>query len=585
MRVPDVSARAFRHMFLLVVVFAAAACGKTTTTTSVVGPSGNRCDISVTNSTPEVPASGGNGNLTVNSARDCDWSATAEASWITLSATSGQGPATVNYSVLPNPNGTSRRGRVVVSQVAVDIAQAAAPCRYQVSSSAVNVDASQGQISIRLTAPDGCRWNSRSDVSWIGNIVPAEGVGSATIRFTIAPNTTDARTGTVVIGDATVRIHQSGSAEPPSPPIHTPSPAPTPSPGPTPAPGPTPTPNCTYGVSPVRVTVSSAAEQIPIEVTTQLGCTWVASSSAPWIDIISVAAGSGNGSFRAAVSGNSGGARTGTVTVEDRTVTIEQAAPAAPSCSYRLGQTTRNIGRDRDEFTVGVNAPQDCTWRVSTDFSWINVVDGRNGSGNGSFSLVVDQNVGGPRTGTVRVVTETFTVHQAGGECTYSIKPTYYHAGRGPDDIKVDVTAQSGCTWTTTNTPNWVTVDQGRSGSGNGRVRLLIPANNDPPRSASITIAGQPFALRQNGSCTTSIKPTYYHAGRGPDDIRIAVTADPGCSWTAESTVSWVRVVEGRTGSDNGTVRLLVDANSGSARSVTLTIAGQPFDLRQNGSK
>jgi hypothetical protein len=44
-------------------------------------------------------------------------------------------------------------------------------------------------------------------------------------------------------------------------------------------------------------------------------------------------------------------------------------------------------------------------------------------------------------------------------------------------------------------------------------------------------------------------------------------------------------VVEGRSGSGNGTVRLLVDANSGAARAVTLTVAGQPFDLRQNGSQ
>jgi hypothetical protein len=213
------------------------------------------------------------------------------------------------------------------------------------------------------------------------------------------------------------------------------------------------------------------------------------------------------------------------------------------------------------------------------------VVDGRNGSGDGSFRLGVDQNVGGPRTATVRVATETFTVHQAAGECTYDIKPTYYNAGRGPDDIRVNVTAQGGCTWTTTNTPSWVTVDEGRSGSGNGTVRLLIPANSDPPRTASITIAGHTFTLRQEGLCPTSIKPGYYNAGRGPDDIRIAVTADNRCTWTAASSVAWVTVAEGSTGSGNGTVRLLVEPNSGAPRSVTLTIAGQPFDLRQNGSQ
>jgi hypothetical protein len=63
------------------------------------------------------------------------------------------------------------------------------------------------------------------------------------------------------------------------------------------------------------------------------------------------------------------------------------------------------------------------------------------------------------------------------------------------------------------------------------------------------------------------------------------VTVDATCSWQATSTVPWVSVAEGATGTGSGTVRLLVQPNSGTTRSVTLTIAGQPFDLRQLGSQ
>jgi hypothetical protein len=110
-----------------------------------------------------------------------------------------------------------------------------------------------------------------------------------------------------------------------------------------------------------------------------------------------------------------------------------------------------------------------------------------------------------------------------------------------------------------------------------------VEANNGPERTADLTIAGISFRLRQHG-CSTSIKPTSYHAGRGPDDIRIAVSAEGGCTWTAASTVSWVTVAEGRTGSGDGTVRLIVEPNSGAERSVTLIIAGHAFELRQSGS-
>ena len=47
--------------------------------------------------------------------------------------------------------------------------------------------------------------------------------------------------------------------------------------------------------------------------------------------------------------------------------------------------------------------------------------------------------------------------------------------------------------------------------------------------------------------------------------------------------MSWVTVAEGATGTGKGKVRLLVQANDGQARSTVLTIAGQPFELRQNG--
>ena len=114
-------------------------------------------------------------------------------------------------------------------------------------------------------------------------------------------------------------------------------------------------------------------------------------------------------------------------------------------------------------------------------------------------------------------------------------------------------------------------------------MRLLVQANSGSDRSTTLTIADQPFALRQEGSCSYKIKPNNYHSGRGPDDIDIEVTAEPGCTWTASSSVPWVTVAEGATGTGKGKVRLLVQANDGPPRQVVLTIAGQPFELRQDG--
>jgi hypothetical protein len=509
-----------------------------------------------------VPASGGNGSLSVTVQRDCTWSATAETPWITLNTSAGQGPASIQYSVLPNPNVTPRRGRIVVSGQPIEIAQAAASCRYEVSQSTFAVDAAQHDVSVVLTAPAGCRWRTRSEVAWIDDVVPAEGDGSGTIRFIVRRNEAEARTGTVAIGDATVRVDQARRGAQDLPPAA-----------------------CQYQVSPAQVTVNSAGEALVIRVTAQAGCRWSASSTTGWIAITSGGSGTGNGSIQVAISRNTGNARTGTITVEGRTITIQQAAVAGSSCSYRLADLTRNVGRDPEEFSVTMAAPAGCTWAVSSDVRWITVADGGSGEGSGSFRLAVGGNTSGPRSGTVRVATETFTVNQAAGTCTYGIRPTHYNAGRGPDDITIDVTADSGCAWTASTNAAWVTVDAGRSGSGNGTVRLLVQPNSGGERTAIVLIAGHTFTLHQEeGACTTAIKPGSYHAGRGPDVIRVEVTAGSGCTWRAASPVGWVTIAEGATGSGSGVVRLVVLPNSGPARAVTLTIAGQPFALRQNGS-
>jgi hypothetical protein len=107
-----------------------------------------------------------------------------------------QGAATLHFSVLPNPNGTPRQARVVVSEQTLNVIQAAAPCRFEVTPTSIHVEAAPAEVSVSLTAPGGCRWSARSDASWIGRPEPPDGVGSATVRIAVAPNTTAARAGT-----------------------------------------------------------------------------------------------------------------------------------------------------------------------------------------------------------------------------------------------------------------------------------------------------------------------------------------------------------------------------------------------------
>jgi uncharacterized protein (TIGR03437 family) len=59
------------------------------------------------------------------------------------------------------------------------------------------------------------------------------------------------------------------------------------------------------------------------------GCTWSAQSNATWIQLTSANSGTGGGIVSFTVGANTGGARTGTITVANQTLTINQAAPSS----------------------------------------------------------------------------------------------------------------------------------------------------------------------------------------------------------------------------------------------------------------
>jgi hypothetical protein len=173
---------------------------------NVVEPSTTKCSIAVTNSMQRAPAAGGTGNLTVSTNRECSWSARAEAPWIALSGSEGQGPATMSYTVAANSNGTPRQGAVVVGDERVAVLQEAAPCRFDVSPTNHQVAAPGEEISVNLTAPAGCAWSARTDSSWISGAAPGSGEGTATVRFNVGANAGPVRTGTVVVAGVTVSV-------------------------------------------------------------------------------------------------------------------------------------------------------------------------------------------------------------------------------------------------------------------------------------------------------------------------------------------------------------------------------------------
>jgi hypothetical protein len=197
-------------------------------------------------------------------------------------------------------------------------------------------------------------------------------------------------------------------------------------------------------------------------------------------------------------------------------------------------------------------------------------------------TLAVQPNTGAARTATLTIAGQLFQVNQ-GGTCTYVINPATYAATAAAGSIDVTVTTTSGCAWSTTNAAGWVSVTGG-SGTGSGKLTVTVQANTGNTRSATLTIAGQPFTITQQAApCSFTVAPTTIQVNNNGGTETITVTTASYCTWTAAVTsgATWLAITSGATGTGNGTVQVSVDRNRDPARTGTLTVAGKVVTINQ----
>ena len=93
--------------------------------TFTVSQAGASCAYSITPTSHSFAASGGTGSVSVMAGGGCNWIATSNDSWITItSGNSGSGNGTVNYSVSENTGTTPRAGTMTIAGQTFTVSQA-----------------------------------------------------------------------------------------------------------------------------------------------------------------------------------------------------------------------------------------------------------------------------------------------------------------------------------------------------------------------------------------------------------------------------------------------------------------------------
>ena len=475
---------------LLLVV---AGCGSSATTTTT-GPTASLTRCSVTASgTGNLPAEGGTGTITVSAERECGWTASVDGQWLSIkSGSSGQGEGKVEFMAASNPDPMTRNGAVVLNDKRVAVIQAAGVCVITLAERGMSFgqEGGAGRVEVRASS-QLCTWTAESDASWIVLQSEVTGKGTAEVSFTVRPAAGQPRSGAIRIAGQTFTVTQSAG--------------------------------CTFDISPSSHRAAAAGGSGSIAVATAPGCTWTATTSVSWLTL-STAAGEGPGEVSFTVAANVGAERSGTATIAGQTFTVTQdraATPPPPSpppptppppgptpppaCSFTVSPASAAVPAAGGSGTIAVTAAAGCAWQAVSQATWIQIVSGSTGSGNGQVVYAVTLSTGAARVGTVTIAGQTFTVNQAAAPvpvptptCTFTVKPLTLEVSEGERSDKLQVETAAGCAWTATSNASWIKIQSGATGSGTGEVALLIEENKAAQqRVGTLTVAGQTVTITQ----------------------------------------------------------------------------------------
>lgn len=524
------------------------------------------CSYAVSADSSSFDATGGSSRVGVTTGSNCNWVASVDVPWIILEAPSaGTSSGAVSFRVSANQGTGNRTGTISVQGQTIIITQAGtSPCFFNVTLASATFPAAGGSGLMTVDSGTVCTWTVASQASWI-TLGRTSGSAHADVAFAVAANTSSApRVGRVTVNDKTIEISQEGNGS-----------------------------TCTIGLNPTAQTFGSTGGPGSAAVTAASSCSWMARTDATWIRLASqLSMRTGSGPVDYTIDANTATTpRTGTVTVEGTTLTITQAGATSTSCYYWVTDTTTSFPAAGGTGSSTVDAGQGCTWTATSPVSWIRI-DAGSGSGFGRVSFTVQPNSGSAREAMLAIADRSIRVTQSGATtgCTFGLNPTAQSfTASGGSGTTALTSSTSTCMWNASTDASWITLSSATSGTGPSTVSYRVAAHTGTsPRSGNILVGGVPLVINQSAattSCTVSVAPKAVGVGGSRSQTSVAVSAGPGCGWTAQSQVGWATIISGATGTGNGVVTLRIARNpTTQARSGVLIVGGQPVSITQSGS-
>ena len=264
---------------------------------------------------------------------------------------------------------------------------------------------------------------------------------------------------------------------------------------------------CSYPLDPGTIAVPPLGGQYTFAVNTQEGCNWGA-IGVPSFSTLSQYSGTGAATVTMTVGINdTNSTRVGYVNVNGSIITVTQTSL---TCVASISPESISLPGTASSGQFAVTIGDGCSWGLLSGAPWVQGTSGPEPRGNGVFTFQVFPNYGAAsRTGLIRVRDKTFTITQAGLNCTYSISTSFVSAPAAGAQGVISVNTQPGCPYTIGSSFMFQIHNGGPpSPTGTGGLQYTVLPNPNPgPRGMTATFYG---------GGVVQLPVTFWQAGTSP---------------------------------------------------------------------
>ena len=522
--------------------------------------------LTVSPSSQSVSKSAGKTTFSISS--NVSWSVSDNASWLSVSPTSGSNNGTVTANFTENTSSSSRTGTITVSgsgmsrKVTVVQEGSSTTSNYiNVTPSNKNVSSSSGQTTFSVSS--NVSWSVSDNASWM-TVSPSSGSNGGTLTASFSENTnSSSRTGIITVSGSgiskQVTVVQAGQSN---------------------------TDN--YLNVPATISASNSKGETYIDVSANVSWSVKDDTKNPdWLNK-SPKTGVGDGRVKVTWEANTGSAsRTGNLIFSGGgiTKTVKVVQGESTTSNYlNVTPSNKNVSSSSGKTTFSVSS--NVSWSVSDNASWM-TVSPSSGSNNGTVTANFTENTNSSsRTGTITIsgsgITKNVTVVQAGKSSTGNFLdvPASINVSKSKGETYIDVS--SNVSWSVkddTKDPDWLNKSP-KTGTGNGRVKVTWAAyTGSESRTGHLIFTGGGITKKVaviQGEGTTS---NYLNVSSASKSVSFSAgntsfSVSSNISWSVTDNAGWM-TVSPISGSNGGTVTASFTENTtSSSRTATITVSG-----------